>query len=191
MATALIQERGTVSGNQMRVQRLPEAAAQTFLSGTPVALNAGNVQAMAAAATALLGIAKDFGMSLTTAGAPLGRPANTAYKMPPLGGGLTWGKVPNQPLGVNLARPLFNDGRTGVVLAIPDTVFYGQVGPAAAAPTPALVGTQAGLTMDTDNHWYVDPANAVKLVVITGLDQWDTARGVLFTFLPNVAQLPS
>ena len=194
MATALIQERGTVSGNQMRMSRLIEDAGQIFLSGTPVQKNAANgaVQAFAgAAATTLLGIAKEFGMSLTTAGAPLGLPANTAGRMPPLGGGYTFGSVPNQPLAKNLSRPVFNDGRTGVVLAIPDTVFYGQVGPSAAAPTNALIGTQAGLTKDTDGHWYVDAAATGKLLVITGLDTWDTARGVLFTFLPSAAQLLS
>jgi hypothetical protein len=192
MATALIQERGTVSGNQMRMRRLPESAAQTFLAGTPVSLTAaGTVSAMAAAATTLLGICKEFGANLTNAGAPLGLPANTAFQIPPLGGGQTFGSVQNQPLAILLSRPLFNDGRTGVVLAIPDTVFYGQVGPTAAAPTAALIGTSAGLTADTDGHWYVNPGATNMLIKIVGLDAWDKARGVLFAFLPAAGQLPA
>jgi hypothetical protein len=195
MATALIQERGTVSGNQMRMRRLPEDAAQAFLAGTPVALHTnGCVRALATTgATRVLGIAKDFGANLTTAGAPLGLPANTAFYVPPLGGGVVQAGdvVQFQPLGRRFLRPNFNDGRTGVVLAITDTVFYGQVGPTDAAPTPALVGTEAGLARDTDEHWYVHPAGTTKLVVIVGLDQWDKARGVLFTFKDGIAQLPS
>lgn len=191
MATALIQERGTVSGNQMRMSRLPEDAQQTFLAGTPVQLNNGVVRAMLPAATKCLGIAKEFGAELQFAGAPLGRPAITAFEIPPEGGGKTFGSVPNQPAAINLLRPYFNDGRTGVVLAIPDTVFYGQVGPLAIQPTHADVGKQAGLAKDTDGHWYVDLAGAQKLVVIVGLDAWDKRRGVLFTFLDDVAELPA
>jgi hypothetical protein len=192
MATALIQERGTVSGNQMRMRRLPEDAGQTFLQGTPVELGAGGyVRAMAPTATKLLGIAKEFGVSLTTSGAPLGLPANTANMIPPLGGGPTFGVVQFQPLAKTFTRPVFNDGRTGVVLAIPDTVFYGQVGPSAPAPTVALIGQQAGLVKDTDGQWYVDTAATQKLLVITGLDAWDKKRGVLFAFLDDVAQLPA
>ena len=194
MATALIQERGTVSGNQMRMRRLPEDAAQTFLAGTPVRLNTANgcVQALpATGATSVLGIAKEFGLSLTTAGAPLGLPANTAFQVPPLGGGQTFGSVQNQPLAKLISRPLFSDGRTGVVLAIQDTVFYGQVGPSDPAPTAADVGREAGLARDTDMHWYVHIAGATKLVKIVGLDQWDKPRGVLFVFLDDVAELPA
>jgi hypothetical protein len=190
MATAAIQERGTVSGNQWRMRRLPEDAAQTFFIGTPVELTTtGVVRAMTATATKILGIAKDFGMSLTHAGAPLGLPANTAFRMPPEGGGQFFGSVPNQPLARNFSRPLFNDGRTGVILAITDNMFYGQVGPAAAPPTEALIGVDAGLTRDTDFYWYVNPAATTKLVRIVGLDAWDKARGVLFTFLDDVAQI--
>lgn len=191
MATALIQERGTVSGNQMRMRRLPEDAGQVFLAGTPVELNTTNgcVKAMTATATKLLGIAKDFAVQLTTAGAPLGLAANTAFMMPPEGGGQTFGSVQNQPLARNFSRPLFNDGRSGVVLAISDTMFYGQVAPAGPAPTEADVGKQAGLTKDTDGHWYVNVSGAQKLVMIVGLDAWDKQRGVLFTFLDDVAQI--
>jgi hypothetical protein len=193
MASALIEEVGTVSGNQMRMARPIEAAGQTFLAGTPVQLTSGAVQAMATAATSLLGIAKEFGAGLATAGVPLGVPSPPAVAgaLPPEGGGIKFGSVPNMPGAKNLLRPYFNDGRTGVILAIPDTVFYAQVGPAAAAPTAAMVGTQAGLTIDTDGHWYVNPGATQMLVVVTGLAYWDAARGVLFTFLPNVAQLPS
>jgi hypothetical protein len=190
MATAMIQERGTVSGNQMRMRRLPEDQAQTFLAGTPVELGAaGYVRALATAATKVLGIAKDFAVNLTTSGAPLGLPANTANMMPPEGGGQTFGSVPNQPLARNFSRPLFNDGRTGVVLSVTDTMFYGQVGPTALPPTVALIGQQAGLTKDTDGYWFVNTAATQKLVTIVGLDAWDKARGVLFTFNDDVQQI--
>jgi len=119
----------------------------------------------------------------------MGLPANTAGVMPPFGSGQTFGTVPNQPLAVNMSRPLFNDGRTGVVLSIPDTIFYGQLGPTAAAPTNALIGQQGGLVRDTDMHWYVNMAATTKLLEIVGLDQWDTQRGVMFTFLPAAVQL--
>lgn len=197
MATALIQERGTVSGNQMRMSRPIEDAGQTFLAGTPVQLNAtnGGVQAWngTTVTAGIAGIAKEFGANLTTAGVSLGT-TGAPGSIPPLGGGMTFGSVQNMPGAVNLLRPYFNDGRTGIVLAIPDTVFYGQIGPTQAAPTSADVGLSFGLTKDTDGHWYVDrtknvPASAV--VQITGLDAWDTSRGVLFTFLPAVSKLLS
>lgn len=188
MASALIQERGTVSGNQMRIRRLPEKNGQVFLMGTPVELTGGYVEAMSTTATKLLGIAKDFGMALATSGAPLGRPANTANMIPPEAGGQHFGIVPNQPLAVNLSRPLFNDGRTGVVLAISDTVFYGQTA-AGVTPTEADIGVEAGLTKDTDGHWYVNKSAAQKLLIITGLDAWDKQRGVLFTFKDEASQL--
>ena len=193
MATALIQERGTVSGNQMRMERLNEAAAQTFLAGTPVSVTAGAVGAWNGTTTAagIAGIAKDFGAGLATAGVPL----NTQYApsgAPFGGGGLKFGSVPNMPLANNLARPYFNDGKSGVVLAISDTLFYGQVGPAQTV-SQALVGTLAGLTIDTDNHWYVDTSKNTSgtgaVVQIVQLDYWDTTRGVLFVFLPAAAQI--
>ena len=193
MASALIQERGTVSGNQNRMDRINEDAAQTFLAGTPLQLNnaTGALKAWdgVTVAAGIAGIGKEFAANLATAGVPLNT-TQAPSGAPQVGGGITFGSVPNEPAAVNLSRPYFNDGKTGVVLAIADNVFYGQVGPAQVTATTDI-GKQYGMTKDVDGHWYVDKtktgANAV--VVIVGLDYWDTTRGVLFTFLPSAAQI--
>jgi hypothetical protein len=195
MASALIQERGTVSGNQMRASRINEDAAQTFLAGTPLQINSATGALKAwdgvTVAAGIAGISKEFGANLTTAGVPLGtnQPASNA---PMVGGGVSIGSVQNEPNASNLQRPYFNDGKTECILAVADTVFYAQVGPSQTVAATDL-GKQYGMTKDSDNHWYVDKTktggNAV--VVITGFDDWDTTRGVLFTFLPSAAQLLS
>ena len=194
MSTALIQEIGTVSGNQMRMSRLIEDAHQTFLAGTPVMLfTNGGLRAWdgSTVINGIAGIAKDFGANLATAGVALGTQM-TPGDIPPDGGGISFGSVPNMPAAVNLLRPYFNDGRTGIVLVIPDTLFFGQVGPGQAQPTVADIGKSFGLTKDTDNHWYVDRTKTgagVAVVEITGLPKWDVKRGVLFQFLSAVAQI--
>lgn len=179
MATALIQERGTVSGNQMRMQRLNEDAGQTFLGGTPLQINnvTGALKAWdgVTITNGIAGIAKEFGFNLAVAG--------TAQDV-------TFGSVQNEASAQNKARPIFNDGKTGVMLAIPDTVFYGQVGPAQVVAATDI-GKQYGMTKDADGHWFVDrtKTGASAVVVIVGFDNWDTTRGVLFTFLAGVGQL--
>jgi hypothetical protein len=197
MASALIQERGTVSGNQFRMSRPIEDAAQVFLAGTPLQINnaTGGLKAWdgVTIAAGLAGIGKENGANLSTAGVPLNSPAGTAPGALYVGGGQAQpGAIQNEPNAVAFSRPFFNDGRTGVVLAIPDTVFYGQVGPNQVTAITDI-GKQYGLTKDVDGHWYVDKtktgANAV--LTVTGLDAFDTTRGVLFTFLPAVSQLPS
>lgn len=197
MASALIQERETVSGNQFRMTRLNEDAGQTFLAGTPLMLNlvTGGLKAWDGVTVALgiAGISKEFGANLTTAGVPLGTtqpPAGPSAQGP--GGGITFGSVQNEPAAVNLTRPYFNDGKTGVILAIADNEFYAEVGPVQVVATTD-VGKQYGLTKDADGHWYIDKTKtgAAAVLMITGFDNWDTSRGLLFTFLPGVAQLLS
>jgi|SRR5690348_14842000 len=181
MASALIQERQTVSGNQMRMERILEDAGQTFLAGTPLMINSANGMLKAwdgtTVAFGIAGIAKEFGANLSVAG--------TAQD-------LGFGSVPNETGAQNKARPIFNDGKTGVVVATPDTVFFAQVGPAQSA-AQTLVGKQLGMTKDSDNHWFVDTSKVTvgtnTVVTVIGLDQWDTARGVLFVFLTGAAQL--
>lgn len=203
MATAMIQERGTVSGNQPRMRRLDEAAAQTFLAGTPLALTAGFLAAWngTTVAAGIAGIAKDFGANLATAGVPLGTVVAPS-KAPFTGGGIKFGTVPNMPNAANLSRPMFNDGKTGIVLAIADTLFYGQLGPLQVTAA-ADVGQSYGMTKDTDGNWYVDKTKtgAAAVVQIVALDPWDNpqptglsaggagGRGVLFTFLPAASQV--
>lgn len=198
MATALIASRGTVSGNQPRMERLDEAAAQTFLMGTPVSLTGGGVTAWngTTVAAGIAGISADFGQNLATLGVPLGT-ILAPTKAPFAGGGIKFGTVPNMPNAANLSRPYFNDGKSGIVLAIPDNVFYGQVGPAQVT-AQTDIGASFGLTIDTDGHWYVDKTkntSAAWVVQIVDLDAWDKppngigGRGVLFTFLPAAGQL--
>lgn len=196
MASALIQERGTVSGNQMRMSRQNEDATQTFLAGTPLQINpaSGALKAWDGITIALgiAGIAKEFGVSLTAAGVPLGTSAPAAGVVPTVGGGFTMPAAQFEPAGSNFLRPAFNDGKTGVVEVIPDTVFYAQVGPLQVVVQTDL-GKQYGMTKDADGHWFVDRtkvgANAVCQV--TGFDAYDTVRGVLITFLPGIAGLVS
>jgi hypothetical protein len=196
MASALIQDRGTVSGNQPRMSRPIEDAAQTFLAGTPLQINnaTGGLKAWdgVTVAAGIAGVSKEVSANLTTAGVPLNAPAGTAAGALGVGGGQSFGSVQNEPGAVNLSRPYFNDGRTGVVLAIPDNLFYGQVGPNQTTVITDI-GKQYGLTKDVDGHWYVDKnkTGASAVLTITGLDQWDTARGVLFTFLAAAGQIPS
>jgi hypothetical protein len=179
MASALIQERETVSGNQFRMQRINEDAAQTFLGGTPLQINnvTGALKAWdgVTITNGIAGIAKEFGANLSVAG--------TAQDQ-------TFGSVQNEASAVNKSRPYFNDGKTGIVLFIPDNVFYAQVGPLQVT-AQTDIGKQYGMTKDTDGHWFVDKTKtgAAAVVVVIALDNWDTARGVLVAPLPGVGQL--
>ena len=179
MATALIQSRNTVSGNQPRMQRLIEDAGQTFKSGTPLQIHStnGSLKAWdgATVSDAIAGVSKEFGANLAVAG--------TAQQQ-------TFGSVQNESAAANYSRPYFNDGKTGIEVANQDTVFYGQVGPSQTTAATDI-GLQYGMTIDTDGHWFVDKTKtgASAVVEVVGLDQWDAARGVLFVFLPSASQL--
>lgn len=185
MASIEIHSVQSVSGNQPRVRRIGEAAGQTYLAGTPLALNAsGFLIAWAGAIVtnqlgAIVGCSKEFGANLTT--------ANTAQQQ-------TFGSVPNQSAAVNISRPYFNDGQSGFEVADPDTVFLGQVGPAQTA-LQSDVGIQYGMTKDTDNHWFVDKTKATvgtnTCVIVVKLDPNDqaaTPRGVYFRFVVGNVQ---
>jgi len=186
MATNIMQSVQTVSGNQPRIANIPEAATQTFLAGTPVALNSsGDVIAWAGSIVtnlvgAIIGICKNPGKDLTTAG--------TAKQ-------ITQGSVPNQPDAVNIQRPYFDpDGSTLFETADPDTIFSGQVGPSQSV-TQANVGVQYGISEDSDDHWYVDTTKTTvgtnTCVIVVGLDPNDQAavkRGVYFRFVVGNVQ---
>lgn len=181
MASALIYARGTVSGNQPRIQRLFEDAGQTYLIGVPLQLNAGNGMLQiwdgVTIANGIAGISQDFALNKLVAGAVTNQ---------------TFGSVPNEPLARNISRPLFNDGKTGITLAIPDIVYYGQCGPLQAVAATDI-GLIYGMTVDADNHWYVDKTKVGVAAVckIVGFDAYDTTRGFLFSFLSTVGQLPA
>lgn len=185
MASIEIHSVQSVSGNQPRMRRLFEAATQVYLAGTPLALNAsGFVIAWAGAIVtnqvgAIIGLSKEFGANLASAG--------VAQQQ-------TFGKVPNEPVAVNISRPYFNDGRTGVEVADPDTIFLAQVGPAQTV-SQANIGVQYGITIDADNHWFVDTAkttvgtNTCCIVVkLDPNDQSATPRGVYIRFVVGNVQ---
>jgi hypothetical protein len=160
---------------------MAEKAGQVFLAGTPVFVDAtGFVLAVVSPATTAVplgGFSKDFGANLAASGVALQQ---------------TFGSVPNEAAAVNISRPFFNDGQTGIEVGVSDTVFLGQVGPAQTALVTDI-GTTAGLTKDADNHWFVDKtaAGANKVVTIVKLDPNDqsaTPRGVYFTLLPAAFQ---
>jgi hypothetical protein len=163
----------TVSGNQPRIRRLGEAAGGVYLAGTPLTLNAAGFvipwagTVYATTVGGIIGFSKEFGANLTTAG--------VAQQQ-------TFGSVPNQTLAVNISRPYFNDGLTGVETADVDTIFLAQVGPAQTA-VQANIGLVYGMTKDADNHWFLDltktPATAAFLVVkLDPNDQAAVPRGV-------------
>jgi hypothetical protein len=144
----------------------PEAAGQTFLSGSLVQLNgAGFVQQWDGATTTagILGVSESFGLNLGTAGA--GAP------VPPFGGVTgtiaiqTYGTVVNQPGGVNIAigTPV-SDGRTLYIEPNQDNIFEAlfddSTGTTAAnyTPTQANIGGTFGMTKDANGYWYVDAA---------------------------------
>lgn len=183
--SAPICERSTISGNQPKVDSSTnETASQTFKIGTPVQVTTGAVLEWAGDpnttnGTLIYGITKKDGASLATAGVALQK---------------SWGSVPFESSAAKFLRPFYNDGKANVVLAVDDTIFYGQVG--AASLSGVYVGARYGLTKDTDGHWYVDTSKTTNTagsentaVEIVGFDSWDTDRGVLFKFLKKASQL--
>ena len=187
MASIEIHSIQSVSGNQPRIRRLGEKAGQVWLAGTPVIVDAtGYLVAATSPLTgvtgtpSLCGLTKEFGANLATSG--------VAQQQ-------TFGSVPNQAAAVNISRPYFNDGLSGVELAIVDTVFLAQVGPAQTA-LQTDIGVQYGMTKDADNHWYVDKTrltpgtNTVCTIVkLDPNDQSATPRGVYIVFLPGLVQM--
>jgi hypothetical protein len=180
----------TVSGNQARMRRLPEEAGQTFLAGTPVQLAAGDGGVKAwdgvTVANGLAGFSKEFGNNL----AVLGVTPTAAVNPTPQP---SFGSVPNEPQAVNIMRPLFRDGRQGFEVAVQDTIFLGQVGPAQVTAATDI-GKQYGMTQDSDFHWYVDKTKTgasavVEIVRLDPNDQSATPRGVYFIVLPSAAQI--
>ena len=178
----------------------PEAAGQTFLFGTPVQLNgSGYVQAWdgTTVTAGILGIAESFGLNLGTAGA--GAP------VPPFGGITgtdaiaTYGTVPNQPLGVNIAigTPV-SDGRTLYMEPNQDNIFQAlydnSTGTVAAnwTTTQATVGAILGLTKDANGYWYVDggKTGGSAVVQVVGLPMGPGLNSLVnFVFLTAAIQV--
>lgn len=177
----------------------PEKAGQTFLFGTPVQLNAGVVQAWdgATVAAGILGIALHDASNLGSDG--LGFP--TPFSPSPYPGTTsTFGSVPNQPNGVNIADGApFTIGGTTVAQANDDTIFRGQTDNntgAATTPTKANVGTQYGMSKDANNNWYVDfgkttvgTNTVVEMVDLDPIDGSIANARILFKFVSAARQL--
>lgn len=182
MASAVIQAIGTQSGNQERMRRIAEKAAQTFLLGVPLMFDnvAGGMQEWDGVTVAggIAGVSKEPASNLAATGV---RQFQQLSNSP----------VPNQPLAQPIVRGApYNDGRVGFTLADTDVQYFGQVGPAQV--TDATMPTkQFGMTKDGDGHWFVDTGKVGPdaVVQVVKLDQNDTVRGVWFVFLPSAQQL--
>lgn len=190
MASAEIHSIQTVSGNQPRMRRLPEEAGQTFLPGTPVQIAAGDggikVWDGTTVAFGIAGFTKEAGNNLGVLGV-----TPTAAVNPNAQPGLAI--VPNEASAISITRPFFRDGRNGFEVAVADTIFLGQVGPAQTVAATD-VGKQYGMTLDSDGHWYVDKTKTggtavVEVVKLDPNDQSATPRGLYFIVLPSAAQL--
>ena len=178
----------------------PEAAGQTFLSGSPVQLNGtGFVQAWdgTTVAAGILGVAESFGANLGSAG--LGAP------VAPFGGVTgniaiqTWGSVVNQPLGVNIAlgTPV-TDGRTLYIEPNQDNIFTAlydnSTGTVTAnwTTTQATVGALLGMTKDANGYWYVDggKTGGSAIVQVVGLPMGPGLNSLVnFVFLTAAIQV--
>jgi len=173
------------AGTTPWTEALPEAAGQNFMWGTPVMLNvqkfvtAWDGSNVGPAPGGILGISESPGWNLPTAGA--GAP------VPPFGqitGSMsiqTFGIVPNQPGGVNIAigapaqdgRTLFMPAREATVFeAMFDSSNTGATTPADFTPVQSDIGVAYGLTKDSAGpFWYVDKfktgaAAAIQVVAI-------------------------
>jgi hypothetical protein len=178
----------------------PEAAGQTFLSGTPVQLNgSGFVQAWdgTTVAAGILGVAESFGANLGSAG--LGAP------VAPFGGVTgniaiqTWGSVVNQPQGVNIAlgTPV-TDGRTLYMEPNQDNIFQAlydnSTGTVTAnwTTTQATIGAVLGMTKDANGYWYVDggKTGGSAVVQVVGLPMGPGLNSLVnFVFLTAAIQV--
>ena len=182
----------TTSGNTEQTQGIPEKATQTFKTGVFVQLNAGFVQQWDGSTytNGILGVSLIPASNLATNGA--GAPTNFG-QITGTGAIQTYGYVPNQPNGVNIAlgTPI-TDGRTLVALANSDTIFEIQCDASSGATyglTQANVGTQYGVSIDGNGTMYLDIAKVtvgtntclqvIKLNPIDGLINNNRAQVVV------------
>ena len=214
MATALtdhaeIKVFQTISGNTDLTQADKEKSGQTFLSGIPVMFDAsgfvqewdlsGSAGTGIAPGTGVLGISLFGGANLASSG--LGAPGVFTGLGPP-GSSVTYGKVPFEPLSVNIPPGApFSEGRTYYNPAINDLIFIGQVDnnaftvAADATPVQADIGKEFGLSKDATGHWYVDRGKVTvgtnTSVIIKGIDpRYGSIQNglVFFVFKSAVSQ---
>jgi hypothetical protein len=128
------------------IQRFPENNNCIAKEGTPIAITSGYVDKSAAITNAnnlFLGFSTEYGKNRATDGT-----AETLH----------YGSVPNQANAVNIpvGAPM-DDGNLGVVMAAPGVRFKGAL-TAANNSAASMLGAMMGLTEDSNNYWYVDPA---------------------------------
>jgi hypothetical protein len=197
----------TVTGLTPFTQSQPEHSGQTFKIGVPVQLNAGYVQQWdgSTLTAGILGFSLTYGLNLATSG--FGAPGAFGQVGPP-GAIQTYGSVVFQPLAYNIAvgTPI-SDGRTLYEEAVGSNIFEAtfdnSAGTGAASYTilQSQIGTQFGLTLDSNGQWYVDGAKTTPgtntVVVVVGVNPIDeTATGgtyivnarVRFQVLPAARQ---
>jgi hypothetical protein len=202
----------TVSGNTPQTRGdITEQASQTFLKGTPVMLNSGNIKVWdatvtipATATVGIAGIALSNGANLSSSGkgAPGGGGVGNMTGVGAPGTSLTFGKIPFQASAVNIipGSPV-SDGRTLFEVANADTIWEAQFDDAGGSTTNAttnknMIGKQFGLTLDATGHWYVDFAKVTvgtnTVLTIVDLNPLDGAiqnGRVYFKFLLGICQL--
>lgn len=170
---------------------LLEKSGQTFKYGVPVQLNAGYAQQWdgTTVAASIVGFSLTTGLNLGSNGK--GAPGSFEQIGPP-GTIQTYGNVPNQPSAVNIAvgAPI-SDGRTLAESAIGANIFEAtfdnSTGTVAADYTPlqSQIGSQFGLTIDSNGQFYVDggktTAGTNTVVVMVGINPIDqTATGGVY-----------
>ena len=189
----------TISGNQEKIQNIPEYAGQTFTPGAPVTLTTASggsyVQVWSGTPSYgppgnLLGFSSLAGANLGSNGQGVS-PVFGSIGFP--GGAGATQNVPNQPNAYNIYHGApFVNGLTNVLLATQDSIFEGQVDASSGstyAATTSLIGTSVGLSADSNNNWYWDLAkttvgtNAVGVIV--GLNPQDFVVGSTTTQVNN------
>jgi hypothetical protein len=201
----------TSTNTTERTDSYLELAGQTFPSGSVVNLtSAGYVQLWpggSPGSNRILGVPEQPGANLGSSGAGAA-PAFGSIGAP--GSPSTYGSVPNQPSAVNIpSGATFSTGQTVVALAVPTTIFRGQVDNSTGAvaadytATIANIGKTYGVTQSSsDQTFYVDltaAGGSTACVTIVDLDPDTMAVGsstsgtvngnVYFTFLLAASQI--
>jgi hypothetical protein len=161
-----------IGGGMPEIMRLAENNNSVALEGVPIAITSGYVDESATIDgnnNLFLGFSTEYGKNRATDGT-----AEVAH----------YGSVRNQANAVNIAvgTPM-DDGNMGVILAGPTVRFMGAL-ETNNNVAQAQVGATAGLTKDSNNYWYIDPAKNNQAsggcIVITSLvDAIGTAAGKL------------
>jgi hypothetical protein len=145
------------------MERVGEVAAQTFVLGAPLVLNAGNLQECTfGGAEIVYGVSAEPGHNLTT--------ANTAEE------GYSEGHPQNQSSGKIIPHGAWpKDGKVGVYRADAQNIFSIAL-KAGQVFTQAMIGTTYGIVKDASGYWYLDNTDvAGDNVVATVIGNDDSA----------------